>query len=483
MSEGVTTIEGMDDLATRLEALDAMLGELTAETLDGDLLRAVHDDQLVRALGVAARIGRRAEAIVVESASHVDSRSQAPAASERMTTRLGCRSTNELVQRATRMSSRRAAEVLKAARAVAQPIAPSSGERLPSDFPGMRGALGVGAVGVEGVLAVAGPLGDALRTAGRAAVLAADEELAIAARGEGAEPAPPVDGLRALATVWAMYLDPDGAEPRDAKAMRKRGVTLGVCRDNLVPLRGLVLPEVAAQFQLLCDSILNPKVDGPEPPAGPRFVDAGSEEAMDAVADLRTPAQQRHDAFATMLSKISGSGLVPTIGGAAPTLVVSATAADLDAGRGFAHLDGIDEPVSLAVARHVACTGNVQRVVFGEDGRIIELGSPERIFTHHQRRAIALRDGGCIIPGCHVPAAWCEVHHVVEASRGGPTHTDNGVMVCWHHHRTLDTSGWKIRMRGGVPEVRGPYWWDASMTWRPATKAPTRLRERVARRQ
>ena len=38
-------------------------------------------------------------------------------------------------------------------------------------------------------------------------------------------------------------------------------------------------------------------------------------------------------------------------------------------------------------------------------------------------------------------------------------------------------------MNDGVPEIRGPYWWDAHMLWRPITKSPTRqLRERIARR-
>jgi len=124
----------------------------------------------------------------------------------------------------------------------------------------------------------------------------------------------------------------------------------------------------------------------------------------------------------------------------------------------------------------------VQRVVFDDTGRIVQLGTLERVFGHHQRRAISLRDGGCVIPGCHVRAEWCEIHHVVEHSRGGPTHTDNGVLLCWHHHRTLETSGWEIRMNQGIPEVRGPSWWDAFRKWRQVTKSPVRMRERVARR-
>jgi hypothetical protein len=102
------------------------------------------------------------------------------------------------------------------------------------------------------------------------------------------------------------------------------------------------------------------------------------------------------------------------------------------------------------------------------DGRIIELGNLQRIFTSHQRRAIALRDGGCVIPGCTVPATWCEIHHVVEHAQGGHTHTDNGATLCWYHHRSLGTSGWAIRMRDGTPETQAPKWIDQSQRWRKA---------------
>nr|WP_281069497.1 HNH endonuclease signature motif containing protein [Microbacterium amylolyticum] len=73
----------------------------------------------------------------------------------------------------------------------------------------------------------------------------------------------------------------------------------------------------------------------------------------------------------------------------------------------------------------------------------------------------------CIIPGCPVPASQCEVHHVTEHSRGGPTHTDNGVLLCWHHHHRLDTSGWEIQMRHGRPYVKAPEWVDRRRIYRP----------------
>jgi len=43
-------------------------------------------------------------------------------------------------------------------------------------------------------------------------------------------------------------------------------------------------------------------------------------------------------------------------------------------------------------------------------------------------------------------------------------------MLCWHHHRTIETSGWEIRMRDGTPEVRPPTWIDPQRRWRPANR-------------
>ncbi|MDE0546596.1 HNH endonuclease signature motif containing protein [Microbacterium sp. C7(2022)] len=478
----------MQDLIETLHSLDGVLADTVGDALAGGAVTALCDAEVLECLAIAASISRRAEALLVESVADAQRRCDLVAHADRMTTAYGCRSVSELVQRATRVSGRTATDLIKVGRAIVRDVAPTSGDRLPADFPQMREALADGVVGVDGLLAVIVPLAHTAGAAGRAAHLAADEELAAAARGEGVDGAPPAcaDDLRAQASVWAMYLDQDGAEPREAKAMRKRGVTLGVCRDGVVPIRGGLLPEVAAQLERIFDSVLNPKVEGAPAPRGPVFADSvddgDRDEPIESVADDRTRAQKQHDALATALTILAGSGGLPTIGGAAPTLVVSVLASDLEAGRGFAHLTECDEPLSLSAARHIACTGGVQRATVDENGRVISLLTFDRVFTHHQRKAIGLRDGGCVIPGCRIRANWCEVHHVEEHSRGGPTHIDNGVLLCWFHHRTLDTSGWKVRMNHGVPEVRGPHWWDSTMRWRPVTKSPVRMRERVARR-
>ncbi|WP_336642266.1 HNH endonuclease signature motif containing protein, partial [Microbacterium sp. USHLN272] len=215
--------------------------------------------------------------------------------------------------------------------------------------------------------------------------------------------------------------------------------------------------------QRIWDAYLNPKVDGPPVPATPlpdagmasgvRFVPSAERATMGSVDDAllgeplprldgdalpsddalpsgdpsgmvdgRSRAQKQHDALAAVLGIAARHSDMPSLGGAAPTLVVSVTAEDYASGRGWAHVDGIDAPVSLTTARHTACGGSIQRVTSDPTGRIIGIDSTDRVFTAHQRRAITLRDRECLIPGCHVPAAWCEIHHVTEHSRGGPTH-------------------------------------------------------------
>jgi len=204
------------------------------------------------------------------------------------------------------------------------------------------------------------------------------------------------------------------------------------------------------------------------------------------VLDDRTAAQKRHDALAMVFAIAARHNEMPTLGGSAPVLVVNVDAADLaphSAGAagaaaagfgstsrsggagGWATIPGSGAHVPVSVAAHVGCAGTIQRVLFDE-GRIIGITTTDRVFTLHQRPAIVARDKECLIPGCHVPASWCEIHHVTEHARGGPTHTDNGVPLCWWHHRSLGASGWVIRMEGGVPQVRGPRWWDPDQRWR-----------------
>lgn len=56
------------------------------------------------------------------------------------------------------------------------------------------------------------------------------------------------------------------------------------------------------------------------------------------------------------------------------------------------------------------------------------------VTTPAMRSAVAGRDGHCRYPGCNRPAAVCQMDHVVEFNRGGPTTPDNLMALCQHHH-------------------------------------------------
>ncbi|WP_104100242.1 HNH endonuclease signature motif containing protein [Cryobacterium sp. M96] len=196
--------------------------------------------------------------------------------------------------------------------------------------------------------------------------------------------------------------------------------------------------------------------------------------------------QRRHDVLAVILEVVSRAGEAPTIGGAPAMVLVSVREQDLNAdfgqGRGVGWIDGVETPISISAVTDLISNGGQQKVVITDEGRIIALGSPERCFTAAQRRAIQLRDGTCVIPGCKIPAGMTEIHHVIPHSEGGPTHTDNGVCLCWWHHRYLAASGWAIRMVRGAVQIMAPPWLETgALKWRNETKSRPRMTDAVER--
>lgn len=485
----------MTSTATRmLEQVGELLEQLCVSAEVSSGFDGTGGADLVAAAQAAGAVRRRLDAVITALTGQLIDRDMR-AASERASVQAGCRDATELLRRALRTDVGTARMFVRAARATHRERQLSSGEFAAARFPGLASALRDAVVSVPGLLAAIGPVERAGNRVGAEEREAVDGLLAATARGEDLPdehgrpgPVPSTDELGEYARAVMLALDPDGAEPDDAKADRNRGLWIGRLRDGVHPVRGGLLPEVAGRLQRLFDALNNPAATG-STDLGWRSVSFATDPDPDAPADLlvpaepRTRAQRDHDNLATILTAAAASGGLPDLGGAAPTLVVSVTADDYATDRGRARIEGTGDDVPLSVARHTACAGGVQRVLFDEQGQIVSIGTTARIFSAIQRRAIVLRDRECVIPGCHVPATWCELHHVQEWAAGGPTHTSNGVALCWHHHRTLESSGWHIRMRAGVPEIKGPPWWDPHGGWhRPRTRDgdPHRIRRELA---
>lgn len=481
--------ERADALLRRLPEIERHLADLLSPALANDDARAMTDAQLVDLVRIVESLGRRIDAARLIVASEVDDRCRPERGAARLCERMGSGSAVELLTRLTGIRTTTARQRMRAARPISSTTS-LTGDLVPAPFPRLREALDDGLVGLDTVSAITttlGPIGERCHPADLAAA-----EAALVTDAVGTDDTAGLDAESTLvqARVWALALDPDGVLPEYERAERRRGLVLGRVRDGLVPLRGELLPDVAAQLQQLIHAHLSPRVGDRTggAPRGPVFVDSEAAPASEtdeagATHDPRTRPQKQHDVLASVLGVAARAAETPTMGGAAPTLLVTISADELPSASGVAVIDGTDQHLPARVARQIACAGGTQRLVHDKTGRIRSLESPQRVFTAHQRRAIMARDGGCVIPGCHVPAVWCEVHHAHEHARGGPTHTDNGMLLCWHHHRTLETSGWAVRMTDGVPEVRAPSHIDRSGVWRRSRGSAHLQRDRLRRRR
>lgn len=447
---GVEPDDGGARFAHAFEELSVTVGDALSITD----VRGLGDQALLAATRAVEILGRRVDALRARCAAEIAERSPTGLGSDRLSARQGCRTPGELIARLTRVSE--ATAVRRTALGTAMTARESlTGEEVPARFPAVAAALGAGELGEDSARAIIAVLVAIRHRSAPEDWAAAEAELVASAVGGFT-----ADQTRVQANVWKAALDPDGVDLDAEEAMRRRAlVRLGI-RDGVVRYRLDLMPEISGKLEQAIAAVVSPK-------SSPVFLT--EREASDAGAhDGRTSQQKRHDAFASLIDAAARSSEVASMGGAAPTVLVRVDEQDLVAGRGAGWIDGVEEPIPMTAITQFACAGGVQKVLMRE-GRIVSLSSPERCFTPQQRRAISVRDGGCVIPGCRVPAAWCEVHHVQEYARGGPTHTDNGVTLCWFHHRSIDTGGWAVTMREGIPHVRAPGWVDPDGSWRPVT--------------
>ncbi|HWD45674.1 MAG TPA: HNH endonuclease signature motif containing protein [Actinomycetota bacterium] len=89
------------------------------------------------------------------------------------------------------------------------------------------------------------------------------------------------------------------------------------------------------------------------------------------------------------------------------------------------------------------------------------MGRASRVVTPSQRAALAVRDGGGVLPDCDRPLAWCEGHHLVHWLEGGPTDLANLALLCRAQHRAIHEGGWQL--------TRGP---DGHVTATPPQQPP-----------
>ncbi|HJY25500.1 MAG TPA: DUF222 domain-containing protein, partial [Actinomycetes bacterium] len=106
----------------------------------------------------------------------------------------------------------------------------------------------------------------------------------------------------------------------------------------------------------------------------------------------------------------------------------------------------------------MAANAKLVPAVFDTDGAPLWVGRANRLATAHQRHVLTIMDKGCVYPGCDVPATRCEVMHLHDWVKGGPTNIDNLALGCdYHHHRFGE---WELERRNGRVWCTPPMWVD-----------------------
>jgi hypothetical protein len=195
-------------------------------------------------------------------------------------------------------------------------------------------------------------------------------------------------------------------------------------------------------------------------PVATEIVAAALESPPDPITTLpepRTLAQRRADALVDLCqSSNSTSAEIKT----AVDVVV-----DIET------LAGADTVTVQRLRRELASGGPISgpgldRLMCDASFRTLVTDGPRTVLAYNRatpdippalRRAVRIRDRNCTFAGCDRPHRWCDLHHIVPRSRGGPTTIENLTLLCRFHHTTVHEGGWQLtRAPDGTIRVNSP---------------------------
>jgi hypothetical protein len=243
--------------------------------------------------------------------------------------------------------------------------------------------------------------------------------------------------LRRVVAQLRGVADPDGAGDQAERRHQQRGAVAGTDLGGMVAVNGLLDPEAGQMLVAALEPLARPQ-DSQDP---------------------RSASQRRADALVELARRNLEGGQLPQSGGVRPQLTVTVDLDSLLGPGGLGGDAGWVGPLEPETCRRLACDGAVTRVLVtrhpisqGGDGGLaarlraaarllppalggaptqpLEVGRTSRVVTAAQRAALAVRDGGCVFPGCDRPPAWCEAHNLRHWLHGGPTDLANLALLC-----------------------------------------------------
>ena len=266
----------------------------------------------------------------------------------------------------------------------------------------------------------------------------------------------PVEELAKRARTMRDMLDPVGAEERYGRRFENRGFRTWTDADGQE--RGTIVfdDEMGAFVRSMLAAGLRPRR------GGPRFMtDEERAAAENLIDDPRTNDQLAYDLLMDVIRAGALAEAKSVFGSRQPgvRMVVVKDAGPRDAfGRLLAVGHDMDGGCALpgSVIDRNACANGFIEVIVDPEGNPFDLGREARMYSASQRLVLAVRDGGCVWPGCDRPPSYCEAHHIDHFAEGGNTDVDRGVLLCRFHHMKLHNTGWRITRDGKGPFVLRP---------------------------
>lgn len=216
--------------------------------------------------------------------------------------------------------------------------------------------------------------------------------------------------------------------------------------------------------------------------------------ALDSLADQQLAesngndilAQARADALVRLAEDRLRAGDLPQRhnGPTTMTIVMRADTAQGLPGAPAART-GRGRAVPAAEAHMLRCEAALRAVLVDGDGEVLWQGRKRRLATRAQYEALAVRDGGCTVPGCGRPPNECDAHHDIPWAAGGHTDVDQMRLLCRRHHREVHDELWQRQFGWQEAEVRAhnerrrfnqprrpwytetPAWYPGPSPWRP----------------
>ena len=429
-------------------ALDR-LSELEA-LLDGRGFADLADTELLGGLDLLGQARRLVDAIGVEAVHEVGERTVLPTG-QSLARVFGAKSAVDVMVERVGISPAEAGTWSRVADAV-MPDLSLTGEVLPPRFPAVAEGVVTGAVSLFTAETVIRAVDEIRQFLPPCTAIGLEASL-VAQADEFSR-----REFQKLCRRVPETLMPEGVELREALQRARSGLRIRQLDDGLTEISIRTHPEGEGFILTAIDARTAPRRQ-------PSFDD----EADQATLDRRPLEQRRLDAMIDIARESIGRD-GGQLAGTSVTMLVTITEQALRTGPGTAEIAGVDETISAATARRLAADAEIIPCVLGGPSEILDQGRAFRLFTEAQRRAMTVRDGGCVWTGCSAPPSWCEVAHLTSWLEGGATDLSNGVLLCAFHHRCLDNDGWLLEWREGALWLKPPAHVDATRTPRPAGK-------------